>query len=91
MDFVLIGTGDLGISYAAIGKNNTDAETDCTRVRIACEAKGIACGIFIPNIMEAKKRQMQGYQLVVLANDVDVIRDGFASETARFLEPPLTN
>lgn len=84
MDFVLIGTGDLGISYAAIGKNNTDAETDCTRVRIAC-------GIFIPNIMEAKKRQMQGYQLVVLANDVDVIRDGFASETARFLEPPLTN
>lgn len=77
LDFVLIGTGDLGISYAAHGKDAEAVEDACRRVKEACAKAGVPCGIFTGNLDKALQRRAEGYGLVVLASDVDVVRDAF--------------
>lgn len=84
LDFVLIGTGDLGISYAARGKGGDATEAGCLRVKEACASAGVPCGIFTGAIDKALERRAEGYHLVVLASDVDVVRDAFNGVVREF-------
>jgi 2-keto-3-deoxy-L-rhamnonate aldolase RhmA len=88
LDFILIGTGDLGISYASRPPGDGTIEEACKRVRSACKQAGLACGIFTTNARMAAQRRDEGYQLVVLANDVDAINDAFIGATNSFAEAP---
>lgn len=81
LDYVLIGTGDLGISYKARGG---DAEAACEQVKAACNEAGIPCGIFTPGFREAASRRSEGYRLVVLANDIDALKSVFAGAAESF-------
>lgn len=83
LDFVLVGTGDLGLSYAHEPDAGTLVESGCARVLAACRAAGIAPGIFTPSAEAAALRLKQGYQVVVAANDIDALRNGFAAALAR--------
>lgn len=86
IDLVLIGTGDLGLSYAGRGLGDEAVEAGCRHVQDACARAGIACGIFTGNLAKALERREKGYQLVVLASDVDVMRDAFDGATRVFAE-----
>lgn len=83
LDFILIGTGDLGVSYAAVGRAG-ETETACQRVKAACERAGIACGIFTMNAEKARQRRDEGFRMVVVANDIDVVTGGFATAAEAF-------
>ncbi len=52
----------------------------------ACKAANVPCGIFTGNLAKALERREKGYQLVVLASDVDVMRDAFDGATRVFAE-----
>ena len=80
LDFVLVGTGDLGLSYEGEAER---VEAGCARVLAACRAAGIAPGIFTPTAEAAAARLAEGYRMVVAANDVDTLRNGFIAAAAR--------
>jgi 2-keto-3-deoxy-L-rhamnonate aldolase RhmA len=84
LDYILIGTGDLGISYAARNGSADAVESACARVKAACDDAKLPCGIFTPGLREAAARRDEGYRLVVLANDVDTLRGAFAGAAAGF-------
>ena len=84
LDFVLIGTGDLAIACAASGGGEDAVGAACTNVLNACTSAGVPCGIFTTDVRQAAERRDEGYRLVVLANDIDVVRRGFADAAKSF-------
>jgi 2-keto-3-deoxy-L-rhamnonate aldolase RhmA len=87
LDFVLIGTGDLGLSYAGAADPAAAREDGCRRVLAACRAAGLPCGIFTMDAAQASARRAEGYALTVVANDIEVVRGGFAAAVAAFGTP----
>jgi 2-keto-3-deoxy-L-rhamnonate aldolase RhmA len=79
VDMVLIGTGDLGLSYAHHPDAAERRESGCARVLAACSKAGIAAGIFTMDLASARARRAEGYRMVVLANDIETVRAGFAA------------
>lgn len=91
IDFVLIGTGDLAVSLGTFPQPDPRHEAACRAVLDACSAAGIPCAIFTNSVDSAIKRRRDGYNFVVVANDIDVIANGFASAKMRFAkaaDPP---
>ena len=50
----------------------------------ACKAANIPCGIFTGNAKPPSARRDQGYPIVVVANDIEVVAGGFARAMAQF-------
>jgi len=84
IDFVFIGSGDLAISLGTFPQPDPRHEKACRTVLKACKAKGVPCGIFTANAVAASKRRGEGYALVTVANDIDVLKGGFASAMREF-------
>lgn len=84
LDFILIGSGDLSISYAASGGGTAEFEDGCRHVRTACARAGLPSGIFTAGVRKAAERRDEGYRLVVLANDIDVVNDSFMAAVRGF-------
>ncbi|MBS7701149.1 MAG: aldolase [Cryobacterium sp.] len=84
IDLVLIGTGDLAISLGTFPAADQRHEEACSTVLAACRKAGIACGIFTPHAEVAAARAGQGYNMTVVANDIDVVSRGFASAQSAF-------
>lgn len=80
LDIVLIGTGDLMLSLGLKGDN----EGACRTVLKACQKAGIACAIYTMNVEAAAKRAKEGYALVTIASDIEVVIHGFASAMQQF-------
>ena len=70
LDFVFIGTGDLALSLGT-SKPGPLARA-CGKVRAAAQAHGLPCGIFTGNLAAARKALDEGYDLVVVANDIEL-------------------
>jgi len=86
VDFVFIGTGDLALSlgeFPAIGEGHARA---CAEILGACRRAGKPCGAFTFSPAMAKAFVAQGFQIVTLADDIGLARDGFAA-AARLLKP----
>lgn len=79
VDFVLIGTGDLMLSLGT-----TETDPACRSVLKACQKAGVACAIYTMNAEAAAKRAAEGYALVTVASDIDVILHGFAGAMLHF-------
>ncbi|QPC86369.1 aldolase [Mesorhizobium sp. NBSH29] len=86
LDLILIGTGDLSISHGTAKGGSQTMEEACTVVKAACQKAGIASGIFTTSVEAAATRRKDGYQLVVVANDIDAIKGSFAVAVAQFME-----
>ncbi len=84
IDFVLIGSGDLAVSLGTFPKPDARHEEACRAVLDACEAADVPCAIFTNNIDSAIRRRHEGYALVVIANDIDVVKSGFSFAVTRF-------
>ncbi len=89
IDFVLIGSGDLAVSLGTFPKPDARHEKACRAVLEACKAAGIPCAIFTNTIDAAIKRRNEGYTLVVVASDLDVLKSGFSAAVTRFNDAPL--
>ena len=88
IDFVLIGTGDLAISLGSVPTPDPRHEQACRTVLEACKAARIPCAIYTGNADAAIKRRSEGYTLVVVANDIDVVSRGFSSAMTKFTQDP---
>lgn len=77
VDFVLIGTGDLAISLGGFPHVDARHGEACASVLQACKAAGVACGIFTLNVESALARRGDGYPIVVVGNDIDIVASGF--------------
>jgi kynurenine formamidase/2-keto-3-deoxy-L-rhamnonate aldolase RhmA len=84
IDFVLIGTGDLALSLGCFPKTDGRHEEACRIVLDACRSAGVPCGIFSPNAEVAAKRAREGYAMVVVANDIEVVSRGFSTSMSRY-------
>jgi 2-keto-3-deoxy-L-rhamnonate aldolase RhmA len=84
IDFVFIGSGDLAISLGTFPQPDPRHAEACRRVLDTCKGKGVPCAIFTANAAAAIKRRREGYALVVVANDIDLIKGGFASAMNEF-------
>jgi 2-keto-3-deoxy-L-rhamnonate aldolase RhmA len=79
VDFVLIGTGDLALSLGA-----GDNEKACRVVLQACRDAKIACAIYTHNAEQAAARANEGYAMVIAANDISIVTQGFTEAMRRF-------
>lgn len=86
LDYIFIGTGDLGLCRANDPKRAQAIERDCARVLAAARVNGLSCGIFSRGIDAALKRRTEGYDIVVAVNDVDLAQRGFIDAEARWRE-----
>ena len=85
IDFVLIGTGDLAMSLG-VAPGDPRHEQACRTVLEACRAAHVPCAIFTGHAEAAIARRREGYNLVVVANDIDIVARGFSSAMKRFTQ-----
>jgi 2-keto-3-deoxy-L-rhamnonate aldolase RhmA len=81
VDFVLIGTGDLLLS---VGGDGVRRDKACAGILQACRDAGTPCAIYTPTVEEAVARVREGYAMVVAANDIAVVSQGFGDAMQRF-------
>jgi 2-keto-3-deoxy-L-rhamnonate aldolase RhmA len=81
VDFILIGTGDLLLSAGADASRCDEA---CARILQTCRDAGTPCAIYAPTVDEAIARVREGYAMVVAANDIAVVSQGFSAAMQRF-------
>jgi len=84
VDFVLIGTGDLAISLGGFPHVDARHGEACKAILQACQEAGVACGIYTGNADAAVARRGEGYPIVVVANDIDIVAGGFARARKTF-------
>jgi kynurenine formamidase/2-keto-3-deoxy-L-rhamnonate aldolase RhmA len=84
VDFVLIGTGDLSLSLSAGGDRVITSQDACNAVLQACRNAGKPCAIFTTSADQAAARAKEGYAMVVAANDIGVVSQGFTESVDRF-------
>ena len=84
IDFVLIGTGDLAVSLNGFPRADARHGEACNTILQACRSAGIPCGIFTGNADAAIARRSEGYPIVVVANDIEVVAGGFAKAMKQF-------
>ena len=84
VDFVLIGTGDLAVSLNGFPRVDERHAEACNAILEACRTAGIACGIYTGNADTAVARHRDGYPIVVVANDIGIVADGFTQAMTRF-------
>ena len=84
VDMVLIGTGDLALSLETFPAMQHEHSVACADIHRACKAAWTPCGIFTPSLDLARMRRQQGYRLVVVANDADVVARGFNQASTGF-------
>lgn len=79
LDFVFIGTGDLALSRGDGDSNEhkMGLAAACVRVRDAAHARGLPCGLFTLDADAARRALADGYEMVVVANDIDLTLGGF--------------
>jgi 2-keto-3-deoxy-L-rhamnonate aldolase RhmA len=86
VDMVFIGTGDLALSLG-VGPTQPEHAAACNAIRRASESAGVPCGIFTGSSEMARLRRDEGYRMVVVASDVDLLARGFAAASAGFRAP----
>jgi kynurenine formamidase/2-keto-3-deoxy-L-rhamnonate aldolase RhmA len=84
IDFVLIGTGDLGLSIGDRPDAKATHRAACARVLAACRTAGVACGIFTLDAEGAMARRAEGYRLVVPVNDIGAVDGAIRNAVRRF-------
>ena len=80
VDLVFIGTGDLALSIGTFPEFGPEHEAAVEAVQQACRDAGTPCGAFTPHLAFAHDRRRQGFQAVVIAEDIGLVHG--AAKTA---------
>jgi 2-keto-3-deoxy-L-rhamnonate aldolase RhmA len=83
VDMVFIGTGDLALSLG-VGPAQPEHAAACRAIRRASDAANVPCGIFTGSTESARLRRDEGYRLVVVATDIELAAQGFATASEGF-------
>jgi 2-keto-3-deoxy-L-rhamnonate aldolase RhmA len=78
VDFVFIGTGDLALSLGCFPNVDRRLDEACKKIFAACRSAGTPCGIFTGSPELARQKLAEGYRAVVIADDINVVKSGFA-------------
>ena len=81
LDMIFVGSGDLALSLQTFGGDPLRHVSACARIKHACAAASLPCGMFTGTPAAALEHHALGYGMVVVANDMDVVARGFASAT----------
>ena len=84
LDMVFVGSGDLALSLQTLGGEPLKHAQACAKIKSACDAASLPCGMFTGTLNAATQHQALGYGMVVLANDMDVVAQGFAGASDGF-------
>ena len=87
IDMVFIGTGDLALSLRTWGGSPLKHLRACAKIKRACDNASVACGAFTGTLESALEHRALGYNMVVVANDMDIAARGFASASKGFRQP----
>ena len=83
VDMVFIGPGDLGLAVGA------DAlEPAIQSILATCRVQAMPCGIFTGSAENARRRVAQGFQFVVIEDDIRLVRGGISRALAAFNQDP---
>jgi 2-keto-3-deoxy-L-rhamnonate aldolase RhmA len=85
IDFIFIGTGDLGLSYAGHADPDAAKHAAIAAIFAACRSARVPVGIFTISADAARERLAEGWCCAVAWNDIDLIKAGAsaASKAAR--------
>jgi 2-keto-3-deoxy-L-rhamnonate aldolase RhmA len=84
VDLVFIGAGDLALSLGEFPELGSAHAQACAAILAAAAAHDRPCGIFTGSSEAARRMREEGYRLVVTANDIDLVRGGFANARRKF-------
>lgn len=84
VDLVFIGTGDLALSLGVFPDLGPAHEAAIASVQTACRVAGTACGIFTLYSTMALDRRRQGFQCVVLGDDITLTHQAFKQTGGRY-------
>jgi 2-keto-3-deoxy-L-rhamnonate aldolase RhmA/NAD(P)-dependent dehydrogenase (short-subunit alcohol dehydrogenase family) len=88
VDLVLIGSGDLALSLGCFPEMGPPHEVAVQRVLAACRAAGTPCGLFTFHTTFALERRRQGFQLVVIGTDGELVSGWARTQVDRFAARP---
>jgi 2-keto-3-deoxy-L-rhamnonate aldolase RhmA len=88
VDMIFIGTGDLSLSLGTFPTHRHDHTVACADIHRICRAAYMPCGVFTGRSEMAALARSQGYRMVTIANDIDIVQRGFVETTRRFRDPP---
>ena len=84
IDMIFVGSGDLSLSLETFGGDPLKHIQACARIKRACDAACVPCGMFTGTQKAALEHRALGYGMVVVANDMDVVARGFAGASDGF-------
>jgi 2-keto-3-deoxy-L-rhamnonate aldolase RhmA len=83
VDFVFIGTGDLGLSLGTSPGSAAHTRA-CASILKTCRKAGTPCGTFSFGGVSAAAKIAEGYAMAVVHNDVSAMTEAFEAEAAAF-------
>jgi 2-dehydro-3-deoxyglucarate aldolase/4-hydroxy-2-oxoheptanedioate aldolase len=84
VDMVFIGPFDLSLSIGAFPDFGPRHQEALETIKSATLAQGKYIGIFTPHGAAAADRRAQGFQMVILANDQDLVQSPSKAQVERF-------
>ncbi len=84
VDLVFIGPGDLALSLGEFPEPGPRHEPALQAILAACRKAKTACGLFTFHATNAVERMRQGFQLVLLGNDQDILLSAAKSTATHF-------
>jgi len=87
IDFLFIGTGNLALSLGCFPQVDDRLEKECRAIFEACRRAEKPCGIFTGSAAWARQKLIEGYRAVVVADDVSIVRQGFAAAGQEAVHP----
>ena len=91
IDAVFVGPNDLGASMRGSDGAPPEPATfekTLTRIREACKRSGVASGLHVQTLEQARQRAGEGWQFIAVASELKFMLDG-AAEVARGIHPDL--
>ena len=84
IDLVYIGPGDLSLSLGEFPDPGEKHEDAMQAILAACKKAGTPCGLFTNSAAHAVDRMRQGFQMVLLGNDLDFLLSASKSAATRY-------
>lgn len=88
IDMLFIGPFDLSLSTETFPDFGPTHEAAMQQVFQAAKKAGKSCGLFTPNVTLAADRRNQGFQMVVVSYDQDLIQNPSKAALQRFAAQP---
>lgn len=84
LDFLFVGAGDLAVALGEFPAPGPKLPAALARIRAACAAAGIGCGIYSYSGEDARARRAEGFAITVMTSDIAAAKGGFHTAVAAY-------